>query len=142
LLPQQNTFAKSIVGFLQLLRHVYFIPQVIPVPAQRAFGILRGPLLEEVGVFDTVQDFRQPGEGVLGVVWVKVTEAELPHPHVGDVPDVGFDLVGRQTVYVAKLERKIDEGVFVTDNGLADFSKITLQFFGVYAGVLPQPLVE
>src|SRR5262245_54293232 len=51
----------ALLGLVEGGPHAF---RAMPLSASRPFGVFGGALLEEIRVFDAVEDFRQPGDRV------------------------------------------------------------------------------
>ena len=83
----------------------------MPVAACRALGIFCRALFEEVRVLNTVQDFSQPRDRVLGDAENRL-QLQLSQTPIGDVANVLLDVVRGHALNRAHFEGKLNELVF------------------------------
>src|SRR3954465_10742717 len=93
--------------------------RLLPAARGGCLAVLRRAVLEEIRVLDRVQDLVQPGQRV-ALDMVELAEPELREAPVGDETDIALDLGRGQALHRAELEREVDEGVLVLDDGRAD----------------------
>ncbi len=111
-------FRDDHLGDVFLLAAVEAVPDLAPVTAGAGFAVFGRAGFEEVGVLDTVQQWREPWQRVV-FDHVDRIEAQLAKAPVGDVADVALDFLGGHAGDGAHFEGEIDEIVFQTDNLLA-----------------------
>ena len=80
-------------------------------------------------MLDSVEHTVQPRQGMPLLV-IDLFQSQLGEPPVGDVADVGLDVVGRESFHRTQFEGEIDEGVFVGDDGFTRLIEIAPEFFG------------